>query len=117
MITLWQIFGTIDDPLKKISPRAYPDIKGGGLAFFLTNIVRLLFIIGGLLAFFNLIIAGLQFINAGGDPKNIENAWNKIWQSIIGLIIIVTSFVIAAIGGWLFFGDATAILSPKVFGP
>lgn len=114
---LWQIFGNIEDPLKKISGRAYPDIKGGGLALFLTNIVRLLFVIGGLIAFFNLIVAGLQFISSGGDQKNIESAWNKIWQSIIGLIIIITSFVLAAIGGWLFFGDATAILSPKVFGP
>lgn len=90
------------------------DIGPGGLINFLNVVLRLIFVIAGLFAFFNFIIAGFQFISAGGDPKAINNAWNKIWQSLLGLLIIVGSFVLAAIFGWLIYGDPTAILQPKI---
>jgi hydrogenase-4 membrane subunit HyfE len=88
-----------------------------GIVPFLNNIIKLLITVAGIYVLFNLIIAGFQFINAGGDPKNVEKAWNKIWQSLIGLLIIAGSFVLAAIFGYLIFGDATAILSPKIYTP
>lgn len=88
-----------------------------GLIVFLNNIIRLLFVLAGLYAFFNLILAGLGFISAGGDPKNISSAWAKIWQSLLGLLIIVGSFVLAAIFGQILFGNAGAILSPQLYGP
>lgn len=88
-----------------------------GLVQFLNNIVKFLIVVAGLYALLNLILAGYSFMSAGGDPKAIEKAWAKIWQSLVGLLIIAGSFVLAAIFGWLIFGDATAILRPKVYGP
>lgn len=107
------IFGKIDSPVT-----AY----GGGDVFagllpFLNNILRLIFVISGLFGFFNLLIAGFGFMSAGGDPKGIEKAWNRIYQSLVGLIILVASFIFAGIFGYLLFGDVTAILQPKVWGP
>jgi len=32
-------------------------------------------------------------------------------------VIMAGSFVLAALIGWLIFGDATAILNPKIYGP
>jgi len=84
---------------------------------FLNNILRLLFVVAGLYAFLNFIIASFGFISAGGDSKKISSAWAKIWQSILGLLIIVCSFVLAAIFGQLLFGDETAILNPQIYGP
>lgn len=114
-----QIFGEVTPPLKIINPEGYGGIAGspGGLVQFLNNIVRLLMIIGGLWAFFNVILAGYAFLAAGEDPKKFAAAWTKIWNSAIGLIIIIASFILAGIAGWIFFGDATAILKPKVYGP
>jgi hypothetical protein len=88
-----------------------------GLVNFLNNLIQFLIVIAGLYAFVNLILAGYGFMSAGGDPKNVEKAWAKIWQSLVGLLIIAGSFVLAAIFGWLLFGDASAILSPKIYGP
>lgn len=90
---------------------------GGGLIGFLNNIVRLLIIVGGLFAFFNLILAGYGFLSAGDDPKKMAGAWAKIWQSIMGLLFILGSFVLAAIFGYLLFGDPRAILKPTIYGP
>lgn len=114
---MFQIFGTIENPLKIINPEGYEGIAGGGLILFLNNIIRLLIIIGGLFAFFNLILAGYGFLSAGDDPKKMAAAWAKIWQSMMGLLFIVGSFVLAAIFGYLLFGNAGAILNPQLYGP
>ncbi|MBI3385035.1 hypothetical protein HY030_02480 [Candidatus Gottesmanbacteria bacterium] len=111
---IWQIFGTIKTPY--LGNYAKGD-EGQGLILLLNNTLKLLFVVGGIIMVFNLVFAAFQFLNSGGDPKNIETAWNKIWHSLIGLLIIVASFLIASIAGIIFFGDPTAILKPKIYSP
>lgn len=89
----------------------------GGLIVLLNNVLRLIFVASGIFAFLKIILAGVGFINAGGDTKKIETAWNGIWQSLFGLVIIVGSFAIAALIGILLFGNAGAILNPQIYGP
>lgn len=101
-------------------PPGIANYAGGGvqgIVLFANNILKLVIVGGGILTFLNILLAGMAFISAGGDPKKIEQASTKIWQSILGLVIIAGSFVIAALIGWILFGDATAILSPKISGP
>ena len=105
--------GTITPPDPITNYGAGPE----GLLNFLNNILRLMVVIGGLWAFFNLVLAGYGFLGAGDEPKKMEAAWAKIWQSLMGLIFIIGSFVLAAIFGYVLFGDTRAILSPKVYGP
>ena|SRR3989344_2138375 len=85
-----------------------------GIMVFLNTILKLVFIAAGLYAFFNIIFAGFDFINAAGDPKKVATAWERIYQSVLGLLIIVSSFLLAAILGWILFKDAGAILNPKL---
>lgn len=87
-----------------------------GLIKFLNNILLLLVLIAGLYGFFNLINAGLDYIYSSGDPEKIKKANSKITNSLLGLVIIAISFTLAAIMGWLLFGDATIILKPKITG-
>ncbi len=108
------------DPIGKISPP--PFIQSGidasgkltGIMVFLNSLLKLVFIAGGLWGFINLILAGYQFMTAGGDAKKVGEAWARIWQSLLGLLIIVSSFLIAAIMGILLFKDPSAILQPKL---
>ncbi len=102
-----------------ILPQAYRSVTGnpGGFVLFLSNVLRLFFVVAGIYAFFRLIIAGYGFMTAGGDAKKIGEAWTSIWQSLLGLAIIVGSFALASLFGQLIFGDPGFILSPKVFGP
>jgi hypothetical protein len=83
----------------------------------LNNILRLLIVVGGVYALLNFVLAGFQFISAGGDPKKIEAAWGKIWQSIVGLLIIVASFALAGLLSKIMFGDYKTILNPTIYGP
>jgi hypothetical protein len=69
---------------------------------------------GGIYALFNLVLAGYSFLGAGDDPKKVEAAWAKIWQTAIGLLFMAGAFVLAAIFGQLIFGDWSFILDPQI---
>lgn len=105
------IVGTINPPPGNINYTI------AGIVPFLNTIIKFLIVIAGVYVLFNIILAGFAFINAGGDPKNVEKAWGKIWQSVMGLLIVAGSFVLAVIFGYLVFGDPMAILSPKIYTP
>jgi len=110
---------TADNPLgTKISPPTggYGGAEGG-IVLLLGNILRLAFAAAGIFAFINFIIAGYQYMSAGGDSKALGAAWARIWQSLVGLLIIVTSFALISLISYLMFGDAGFILNPKVYGP
>jgi len=100
-----------------ITPPSFISKEPSGLITLFNNILRLLIVLAGIYALLNFILAGYSFISAGGDPKNIEKAWAKIWQSMVGLLIIAISFALAALLGKILFGDSTAILKPKIYGP
>lgn len=88
-----QIFGTITNPTK------YTSEKGSGIFTLLNNIFKLAGVIAGIFLIFQLITAGYGYLSSNGDPKKTEAAWSKITQSLIGLIIVASSFVIASIVG------------------
>ena len=48
----------------------------------------------GVLAFFMLLIGGVQWITAGGDKEAVEKARKRITQALIGLAIVFSIFAI-----------------------
>lgn len=56
--------------------------------------VGALLIIAALLAFFFLILGGIQWITSGGDKAGMEAARNKITHAIVGLIIVGAAWAI-----------------------
>ncbi|MBN1168702.1 hypothetical protein JXA63_02310 [Candidatus Woesebacteria bacterium] len=97
---------------------ARPDFLTGdvqtGIGPLLNTIMWTMIVIAGIYALINFIIAGYDFMSAGGDPGKVANAWSRIWQTIIGLIVSAGAFVIAAIVGWLVFGDWDFIINPVI---
>lgn len=86
------MFGSISNPL----PR-YNSTGGSGLFLFLSNLFKLVAVIGGIYLVIQLIMAGFAYINASGDAKATQAAWDRIWQSILGMVIIASAFVIASV--------------------
>jgi len=94
------IFGNIPLP----SPLAgFGDVEAGGIGIFLNRILQIL-----------IIIAGYSFLSAGDDPKKVAGAWQKIWQTLLGLAFAAGAFVLAAIFGQLIFGNPFFILKPEI---
>lgn len=94
-----------------------PTRPGAPVFNLLGNFFQLVIVMAGIYSLWNILLAGFQFINAGGDPKNITKAWDKIWQTIVGLIIAAGSVTIAAVIGYLVFNDATFLITPKIITP
>ncbi len=67
----------------------------------LNNLVGVFIAIGGLVFFFMLLFGGIRFMTAGGDPKNAESARKTITNAVIGLIIVVSAFLITTVLGEL----------------
>ena len=110
------IVGTVNNPILE---QSYGNIESanGGLAGLLGNALRIFFIVAGIVAFFNFIIAGFQYMLAAGDSKALQSAWDRIWQSLLGLILISGSFALAAVFGWIIFKDPLFMIHPQIYGP
>jgi len=80
--------------LETIDPKWDPitDITPDRLLVFLING---LLIVAGLIAFFFLLIGGVQWIMAGGDKEGTEKARKRITSSIIGLAIVFSAYAMA----------------------
>lgn len=112
------IFGEVKSPFGTAAGFAgeYADVSSG-LPLFISTAVRMITISGGLWMFFNLLIAGFMYLTASGNQEQIAKAWNMIWQSLVGLVIIVAAFALTGIISQLLFGDAKTILIPAIYGP
>ncbi len=112
-----ELFGNVKNPLPQINPLgSYGGVKTG-LPAFISNLIGLIAVIGGIALLINFLLAGISFISAAGDPKKVDQAWQKISVSFTGFVIIVAAFILVGIIGKIFFGDYTALLKPKLFGP
>lgn len=78
----------------------------GGSSATLSNLLNPLIynvlIISGVVAFILIIIAGFNYVTAGGDKGKLEQSQNMLNYSIIGLIVIVLAFLITRVIGALF---------------
>lgn len=111
------IFGSVDNPLSNaFGVSSYASVTTG-LPLLISNIVRIITIGAGIWMFTNLLVAGFMYITSNGEQEKILKAWNIIWQSLMGLLIIVAAFAITGIISLLLYGNTSTILTPVIYGP
>lgn len=59
-----------------------------------SNVVSALLMFVGIFALGIFIMGGFKFMNAAGDPKKLEGARNNLIYGILGIIIVLISFLI-----------------------
>lgn len=59
-----------------------------------TNVVQAIMALTGVALFVMLVVGGFNFLLSGGDPKKLEAARGTLTGAIIGLVVIVLSFLI-----------------------
>lgn len=104
-------FGVVQPPPQIARFGTNPGTAVGNL---LQLVLTTLIVAGGVYALFNFVLAGYAFMSAGDNPKGMESAWAKIYQTIIGLVFLVGAFLIAGVIGLLVYGNATALLNPAL---
>lgn len=58
------------------------------------NVVTSIMALAGIGLFIMLIMSGYSYLFSGGDPKKLEQAKNTLTFAIMGLVVMVTSFLI-----------------------
>ncbi|OGY24678.1 MAG: hypothetical protein A2Y57_00340 [Candidatus Woykebacteria bacterium RBG_13_40_7b] len=71
----------------------------GSLGELVSAFAGLLYPIAGFLAFIYLIYGGFKYLTARDDPKAVEGARGTITSAIIGLIIVLVSYIIIKVIG------------------
>ena len=115
------MFGRIINPFNTLAPgvTAYQNASGGGLIVILSNLSKLIIVIAGIYTLLNIILAGIGFMGAGGDPKVMQRSQERIYRSIMGLIVVAGSYIIAGVVGYIIFGQEhwNLLISPIIFSP
>lgn len=65
----------------------------------ITTIINTMLFIVGLLAVIMIIYAGIRFVTAHGDEKQVESARQTIIYSVVGLIVAILAY---ALVNWVF---------------
>lgn len=68
--------------------------KLGCLPFYLGNIINGLFAVSGIAAIILIIVSGIRLLLSGGDSEKVAKAKTSLFYSIIGFIIVLSSFLI-----------------------
>jgi Type IV secretion system pilin len=59
-----------------------------------SNVVKVALGFAGIVLFILLIVGGFKYITSGGDPKAIEGAKKTLTSAILGLVLILVSYLI-----------------------
>jgi heme/copper-type cytochrome/quinol oxidase subunit 2 len=59
-----------------------------------TNIVQAVVALVGVALFVMLLVAGFKYLFSGGDPKKLEAAKGTLTNAIIGVVVIVSAYII-----------------------
>ncbi len=76
---------------------------------FVSTAINLLLGASGIIAFFFLLIGGVQWILAGGDKEGTEKARKKITAALVGLAIVFSAYALIFIVQTLFGIDVLKI--------
>lgn len=74
------------------APDQYADVTTWTISRLAAALINLILVGAGLVAFFFFLYGGLQWILAGGDKEGTEKARKRITSSLIGLVIIFSTF-------------------------
>lgn len=91
---------------------------GGNINTIISFILTILVVIGVFLSVVFLIYGGIKWITSGGDKGAIEAARNQIVGAIIGLVVVILTFVILSLVLQLVgVGGVFNLTIPSLLGP
>jgi|SRR3989344_1058526 len=64
--------------------------------------LQLLLIVAAVVFFVMLLVGGIRWILSGGDKTNTQNARAQITAALVGLVVVFSAWVIAAVIGRIF---------------
>lgn len=91
------VYADVDFSNKDINPIA----KYSSIASFTDVIIPLMMILGGLASLIMLLLGAYKYLTSEGNPEKISKAQSTIIYAILGLFLIVASFILTKVIGWV----------------
>ena len=85
-----------------VPPAPAPTVADVSFIGIITTAIRIIIIGAFIIAFIVLLIGGIRWMTAGGDPKGVEGARNMVTAALIGLVIVLASLAIIRLIEFLF---------------
>ena len=103
--------------IKEVFPpaRLYGESGGevSGIAKLASDILLILTGAAAIIAFIFIIIGGFKFVTSGGDPKAVAGARTTLTYAIIGIILVVVSWLILLLIRQVTGVDTTTVTIPE----
>ena len=90
--------------------------SGGGFIQYTVYLWRASITLGSLAVIAFFLLGAFEWITSGGDKTKVENARNKITSAVIGLVLLVSSFVLLSFLSKLLFAGEFDLLKLTVPG-
>ena len=93
-------------------------LSGGniGIIFFISRAINFANIVAGILVMINFVVAGFLYLTGAGSASNMSKINERMMWSVVGILMIIGSYTLAAIFGTVFYGDPTFIINPTITG-
>jgi hypothetical protein len=101
------VIGTLGDDSEKAN-------TGAISTRYFVVIWRAIIFVGGLSVLLYLVWGAVEWISAGGDSGKIQKARDKMTQGVVGMIVLVGTFVIAQLISELFFDGQFDLLKLSI---
>lgn len=108
-----EIVGSIDVP-KGVDIINEQAGGGIGIILFISNMIKFVIILGGIWTILNIFFAAFTYITGGGKSESHQKVRDRFSMSVVGLLLMIVSYSIAALIGLVFYGDANFIISPTI---
>ena len=79
---------------------------------FISDLVTVVAVVAGIWVLINIFLAAYTAILSSGDAQAMQKVRNNITNSVIGLLLIVLAYTIAALAGAILFGDSNLFINP-----
>jgi hypothetical protein len=73
-----------------------------GIVNGISSLIGFLTIVAAIWFLFQILFAGYQWITAGGDPKHLQEARDRIVHAFIGIVIVIAAWSLLAVVGQFF---------------
>jgi len=91
------VFAEVDFSNTDLNPIA----KFDSVTTLVNLIVPIMMLVGGVITLTMLLLGAYRYLTSEGNPEKISKAQNVIWYAVIGLFLIVASFILTRIIGYV----------------
>lgn len=88
-----------------------------GILSFMSTMITYMTVVAGVWAIVNLLLAGYTYVTSSGNSQTHTKVRDRLTMTVLGLVLMVTVYAVAAILGTIFFGNSLYFLNPEIQGP